>query len=166
MSSIFQISNQEIKKCKNLAIKSERGRYAKLMHSQGDYHNKVFNFISHGSYMKPHMHPGEEKIEKIYMVEGEASVIFFDESGKFESSHRMTAKQNEMISVPAFKWHTYVMHSEWVVTFETMDGIYDPETWKKFAQWAPEELSEESKSYLDSLRVLGNVNERKNGCFK
>lgn len=46
------------------ARSSPRRRYPKLLHKPGDELNHVFNFIIRDSYMRPHMHPGDEKIEK------------------------------------------------------------------------------------------------------
>jgi len=44
------------------------------------------------------------------------------------------------------------MLTENVITYETMMGIYQPETWKKFAGWAPRENTLESIDYLALLR--------------
>jgi len=58
-----------------------------------------------------------------------------------------------MIAVPAFTWHTYVMLSPSVITYETMMGKYDSQTWKSFAGYAPSENSSDSYTYLRQLKV-------------
>ena len=40
------------------------------------------------------------------------------------------------------------MTSENVVIYETMNGIYNPKTWKKMANWAPKENSRQAKYCL------------------
>ena len=36
--------------------------------------------------------------------------------------------------------------------YEIKEGPYNPDTDKKFANWAPEEYTDESKIYLDKLK--------------
>ena len=61
--------------------------------------------------------------------------------------------QVEFVEIPAFTWHTYVMLSEHAVTYETMMGKYEPDTWKSSAAWAPPEGSAESVPYLAALKA-------------
>ena len=62
------------------AENSERKRFPKILHNQGDYDNRVVNFVLNESYMQPHLHPGDEKIEKMFLVEGSFALILFDNS--------------------------------------------------------------------------------------
>ena len=102
--------------------------------------------------MQPHLHPGAEKIEVIKVLRGELEVIFFDDFGVVNKRIHLNKGGIELIEVPAYQWHTYVMLSENVITYETMMGIYHPNTWKKMASWAPKEGSSSSAEYLNSLR--------------
>jgi len=150
------LSEHQILDNLKIAKSSQKRRYPKLMHSAGDEFNRVFNFIMHDSYMQPHLHPGEEKIEKIHLIRGKLAVIFFDDLGNHKSSTILEAGGTELIEVPAYTWHTYIMLSEYAVTYETMMGIYAPDTWKKFASWAPQEGTLESIVFLDSLKSIFN----------
>lgn len=136
-----------------LAISSKKKRAAKILHEKGSDWNAAFNFMCKESYMKPHMHPGEEKIEEIHLLEGVCTVIYFDNSGSIIKMIKLGGGGANMVRVPAFQWHTYVMHTSIVVTYETMYGVYDPETWKTYANWAPDELSEISDRYLHQLNM-------------
>ena len=78
---IPKLNKIEIIEGVNLARKSSRRRHPRILHNQGDEFNRVFNFMMSDSYMQPHLHPGVEKIEKIYIVEGQVAIIFFDEKG-------------------------------------------------------------------------------------
>lgn len=137
---------------------SPRRRYPKILHEPGAEFNRVFNFNMHDTYMQPHMHPGEEKIEEIYVVQGKIAVIYFDDTGKITNITCLEKGKVEMIRVPAFQWHTYVMLTESAISYETMMGKYDPKTWKTMAAWAPVEGTKESFEYLKFLKnkVINN----------
>jgi ribosomal protein S8 len=62
------------------------------------------------------------------------------------------SKPGQRVFVPALQWHTYVMRSDFSIIYETMIGKYDPLTWKKMADWAPGEETENSKEYFQSLK--------------
>ena len=135
-----------------LATSSIRKRYPKILHNKGAYLNEVFNFVPKDSYMHPHLHPGKEKVEKMYLIKGSFALILFDESGQISKKIILEEGKLDFVEVPAFTWHTYVMLTERVVIYETMEGIYNPETWKKLASWAPKESSDESEAYLKSIK--------------
>ena len=88
MSSINlpTLSNYEIDKCFIEAENAERKRHPKILHKQGDYLNRVFNFILEDSYMQPHLHPSEEKIEKMYLISGSFALIIFDDNGDVKNT--------------------------------------------------------------------------------
>ncbi len=149
---IPKMSQDELEENLLNAINSDRKRFPKILHSPGDKFNRVINFIVKDSYMQPHLHPGVEKIEIIRILHGSAAVVFFDDSGAIISSTILKNGAVEAIEVPAFTWHTYVMLTDYVVTYETMMGVYRPDTWKHLADWAPKEGSEMSFEYLSLLR--------------
>jgi len=157
--NIPKLSEQEIQDFLKLADGSEKRRYPKLLHSPGDEFNCVFNFMMQDSYMQPHLHPGEEKIEKIHLIHGKVVALFFDDQGEVSKRTVLEKGGIELIEVPAFVWHTYVMLTDYVITYETMMGVYEPETWKKLADWAPQEGTIECPGYLDLLKCksLGSL---------
>jgi cupin fold WbuC family metalloprotein len=146
------LSDQEMGDGIIQARNSDRKRFPKLLHKQGDVFNKVFNFMMHDSYMQPHLHPGSEKIEHIYLIKGRIAALFFDDAGEVKQCAILETGSTELIVVPAFTWHTYVMLTDYAVTYETMVGVYKQETWKEFANWAPREDSLESPDYLALLK--------------
>ena len=146
------LSENEIQSFFSKAKNSERKRYPKILHNQGDYHNKVINFVLGDSYMQPHMHPSHEKIEKMFLMEGSFALIFFEENGSVSEKIILQKGKRDIIEVPAYTWHTYVMLSEQTVIYEIMDGVYDPLTWKKMASWAPLENSPDASNYLSFLK--------------
>jgi len=150
---IPKISREDIQRHFDACRKSERYRFPKILHSKGDYVNKVFNFVLYESYMKPHLHPGPEKIEKMYLVRGSFALFIFNNDGHIENIHILEKDKKEFVSVPAFTWHTYVMLSKEVIIYEEMEGFYNPDTWKKMATWAPNEGTSEAITYLKDLRT-------------
>ena len=123
----------------HLASNSPRKRHAKILHKHGDYFNHVFNVMMTSSYMRPHHHPGSEKIEQTHLVKGDLKIIFFDRVGDIEQIFLLSEDGRQHISVPAYQNHTYVILSDWVITYETMDGVYEPKTWKSLCDWSPAE---------------------------
>jgi len=149
-----QLSKKEKEECLLKAKESSRHRYAKILHKPGDELNRAFNFLLPDSYMQPHHHPSEEKIENISVVEGKIAVFFFDEHGNVTESAILEQCGKTEIDVPAFMWHTYTVLSDYAITYETMMGVYDPATWKNLPKWAPAENTPEAKGYLNFLKTV------------
>ena len=152
-TQIPQLPEEEINDSLLRAANSSRRRYPRMLHNPGDEFNRVVNFMMQDSYMQPHLHPGEEKIEHIYLIQGRTAVLFFDDQGAVQSVVVLEKGLVEHVEVPAFTWHTYVMLSNYVITYETMMGEYEPKTWKELAEWAPTENSGESLPYLNALKA-------------
>jgi cupin fold WbuC family metalloprotein len=152
-SSLPELTREQLSSGLAMAAKSPRRRHPHLLHSPGAEFNMVFNFIMSDSYMQPHLHPGSEKIEKIHIVQGRIAVLYFDDQGSVTNCTVLKKGGVEFIEVPAFTWHTYVMLTEDVVSYETMMGVYNPSTWKKFAPWAPAESATDAGAYLTNLKI-------------
>ena len=146
------LSDDEASALLAAAANSSRKRHPKILHNPGDVFNRVINVMLQDSYMQPHLHPGEEKIEHIHLIHGTVAVIFFDDVGAVGTITMLDEKGRKHVAVPAFTWHTYVILTDSAITYETMMGEYEPKTWKEFAQWAPAESTEESADYLGSLK--------------
>lgn len=155
MSSINlpELSLEDIRYHFDLSENSQRRRSPMIIHKKGDYINRVYNFILSSSYMQPHLHPGIEKIEKMYLIKGSFALIIFNDDGEIIESIILEKGKREIVSVPAFTWHTYVMLSDQVIVYEEMEGVYHPSSWKEMALWAPKEESPEAASYLESLKA-------------
>ena len=149
---IPELSNKEIESHFIQANKTTRRRSPLILHQKGDYLNKVFNFILEDSYMHPHLHPSDEKIENMYLIKGSFGLIEFDNKGNINKTTILKEGNLTSIKVPAFTWHTYVMLSQENIVYETMEGKYEPNSWKKMAPWAPIEESNQAPSYLQELK--------------
>jgi len=141
----------------NEAEHSIRRRYNHILHKKGDYLNRVFNFLYQDSYMQPHLHTGPERMEKMYLIEGSFALITFNNNGAINKITTLSIGERDYIEVPPKTWHTYVMLTEKAAIYETMEGVYDPQTWKELADWAPSENSEKANNYF--LHLMKNVTE-------
>ena len=153
-TSIPKVSTAEILEYIQKAASSPRRRYPQILHQPGDEFNRVINYMMEDTYMQPHLHPEKDKIEKMYIVQGKFAVLLFSEKGGIDEVVLLEKGKTEYIEIPAFTWHTYVMLSETVVSYETMMGTYDPDTWKILAEWAPAENTNESITYLNELKQI------------
>ena len=151
-NTIPELTDIDIKSHFDLSRSSKRRRAPKILHQKGEYVNKVFNFLLSDSYMQPHLHPGNEKIEKMQLIHGSFALIIFDDKGEVKETIILEEGKREFFAVPAFTWHTYVMLTDEVIVYELMEGIYNPTTWKKMAPWAPKENTLESVKYLEMLK--------------
>lgn len=149
---IRSITEAQVKNGFCKAYESPRKRYAHILHEPGAEFNEVFNFLLRDSYMQPHLHPGDEKCEEIFLVKGRLALLLFDDGGGVARTFLLEQDGFSHVIVPAFTWHTYVMLTDEVLTYETMSGQYDPSTWKKYASWAAIENSLESETYLRCLK--------------
>lgn len=138
--------------CWSEAEESCRKRFADVLHEPGAYENICEVYLINGTYMQPHMHEYNDQIEKIELLEGELEMIYFDSEGNVEEISRVT-EPGTIISVPTMKYHTYRVISARAKTRETMNGVYNPDTWKKYASWAPKENSDGADHYLSKLKV-------------
>ena len=150
---IPKLSKKDINQHFVLAKDNISKRALKILHRNGDFFNKVFVFLLKDTYMQPHLHPGYQKKEKMFLFRGSFCLLFFNDNGKVVKKILLDDKKKNYFEIPPFTWHTYVMTSENVVIYETMNGIYNPKTWKKMANWAPKENSRQAKHYFKKLKT-------------
>ena len=98
---IPNLSDQLFIEMLDQAKNSIRHRYSYVLHKPGAEFNRVFNLMRHNSYMQPHLHPGKEKIEKIYIIKGSVCCFFFDDFGRITHKIHLKTNREDFISVPA-----------------------------------------------------------------
>jgi len=145
------LNEYEILNLKNEAKLSERKRSCKIIHGRGDYQNRVYNYLLRDTYMQPHMHPMDYMNEEIMLIHGKLNIYQFDKIGSILLVEKLSCK-GQAIIVKSKEWHTYTVESDYVVTYETMDGVYDPRTWKSMSTWAPRECDKNAVQYLRALK--------------
>jgi len=150
---IHKLDLQLAEKILQKARKSPRKRAIHCFHDPHDTLQRMINAGLSDSYVRPHKHENPDKLEIFYIVKGIAAIVIFGDDGKITES--VTLDENgpvKVAEIPPRIWHCFVIISSEAVLYEVIEGKYDQETHKKFASWAPEEDSEESKKYPDDLK--------------
>jgi len=111
----------------------------------------MLNAVEPGSYVQPHKHENPDKREVFVLLKGKMAVVFFDEKGTLTDSIILEGSQNYGIEIPPGVWHTIISLQSGTVVYEVKDGPYSVDDDKNFAQWAPDENSDENKIYLQDL---------------
>ena len=78
---IPQLTPEEVTTYLLSAKTSPRRRTLKILHQPGAVFNQVINLVMADSYMQPHQHPDQEKVEEIWLL-GEDSGAIFRRPGK------------------------------------------------------------------------------------
>lgn len=144
------------------AAASPRGRLHRNLHgSFADPCQRLLNAIGPDSYIRPHRHSLDPKVECLVAVRGMLALITFDEHGvpapvlRFGTELYARDEQLDLgVEIPAGTWHTVVALVPGSVLLELKAGPFDPGAAKELAPWAPEEGSPPAQGYLAELRRL------------
>src|SRR3989338_13132 len=106
----------------------------------------MFNSLQLGSYVQPHKHPKDGR-EIVIPYRGSVRTILFDEEGKIIGHYDISREKVAFIELPGDTYHGYLALEPDFLMCEMYTGIYNPNTYKNFAKWAPSESdSEEIKN--------------------
>lgn len=102
-------------------------------------------------YIRPHRHLN--KTESFHLIEGRASVVFFDETGQVERNVRLSRDRGDafLYRIGAPVYHTQLIWSDFVVFYECTRGPFLAEE-TEYASWAPEEGASKVGPYMAGLR--------------
>lgn len=105
-------------------------------------------FIVHEkhTYIRPHKHLN--KAESIHLIEGLADLVLFSEEGRIEDVLRLgdyASSRGFFCRMPESRYHTLLIHSEFLVFHETTTGPFDRAD-TIFAPWSPDETDETARS--------------------
>ena len=133
---VTALGRAELDLLREVVASSARGRVRINLHpDNNDPLHEMFIAIRADSYIRPHRHAG--KSESFHLVEGEADVVVFDETGNI--THVVTLGGEDgaryyRLSAPLF--HTLVIHSPLLIVHETTNGPFAPDA-TEFAAFAP-----------------------------
>lgn len=111
--------------------------------------------IVHGrdAYVRPHRHLG--KAESQHVMEGRATVVLFDETGRETRREPVGTGGYAYYRIDDAVFHSLLVETEWFVFHEVTSGPFDPAR-TEWAPWAPDGKDEvETRRYTDSLRNAG-----------
>ena len=138
---------------KTEALKNPRQRIRLCAHANLD--DKVHEmFIVHGAdaYVRPHRHLN--KTESLFLVEGEADAIFFNDAGDVVQRIAMgpmgSGKQfYYRLCEPLY--HSLFIKSDAISFFEVTSGPFNPDD-TQFPSWAPDGKDEtKARQYMNAL---------------
>ena len=105
--------------------------------------------LKKGTYIRPHCHKAPNNWEMIIILKGEVALLVFDSKGVVEKRYNLSARKGSTgIQLQPNTWHMLYPISSDAVIFEVKEGPYQPDNISQFADWSPEEGSEDVDSFL------------------
>lgn len=137
------------------AISPRRRQHHNLHTSYGDPCQRLLNFLWHDSYLRPHRHAIDPKVETLIVLQGEMGCVTFDDEGGIIGRTRLAAGGRcPAVIIEPGEWHSIVVLGETALLLETKAGPFDPAAAKEPAPWAIDESAVGAPVYLQSLQRL------------
>ena len=118
---------------------------------QDDLVQRMVNFLQPGTYIPAHVHPRDSASETVLVISGCLGFVTFDAAGEVLGAHRLEV--GGLLDIEAGVWHSVLALAEDTVILEIKRGPFDAED-KVFADWAPEEGTDEAQAFLARLTDL------------
>lgn len=152
----FTLNDNVIKQGLIESRQSPRKRIILPVHRKQDARvQRMLNFLQPGTYIRPHKHPLEEASESIVVLQGSIRFFVFDSKGSVQNTFVLLAHSlTNLIDIEPNVWHNFIALREDTILFEVKNGPYDARTDKIFADWAPEEFSQNCEKYMDELKMF------------
>jgi len=140
---------------------SPRGRAVSVLHpAEKPGIRLMVNAIQPESYIRPHMHESADEVWNV--LTGRLRAVLFDERGKVTSSYDMeSVDNNRAMYIPPGVFHTLISLEPNSSILETTIGPYNPDEYKNFASFAPEEpeggvtaYGHDIQKFMEGLREL------------
>lgn len=139
------------------SVSPRKRMHQNLHESYSDPCQRLLNAISSDSYICPHRHALDPKLETLICLKGRLGVLLFDDSGKV--TEKLVIGQgghgelpSAGVEVAPSTWHTVVSLEPWSILLEIKAGPFNPNAAKEPAGWAPAEGSSEAAAYLAELQ--------------
>ena len=134
-------------------------QHRNLHHDHQDPCQRLLNAICQSSYIRPHRHSQDPKVETLFAVTGGFVLITFDDDGEvtliqpFASEHHGGGSECPAgVEIAPGTWHTVLAMTDHAVLLELKPGPFNPDAAKEWAAWAPEEGSEQASVWLAAIR--------------
>lgn len=143
----------DVERVREQSLRSARQRARICAHPVTDdpLHEMII-CLNRGTYIQPHRHAG--KSESFHMIEGELSVVLFEDNGEIRQVIRMGPYQSQQtffyrLMEPCF--HTVLVRTPQAVFHETTNGPFDQAD-TEYAPWAPVGV-DEAQRFQHRLRM-------------
>jgi cupin fold WbuC family metalloprotein len=138
--AVVHVSQAELDFLAEAIHRSPRKRTRICTHkSVAERLHEMFVIYGQETYVRPNRHFGKD--ESVFVLEGRADFVFFDEQGEITQVVRMGDHSTGLAyycRVPAGVFHTILIRSERILLFEGTPGPFDPSD-TAYADWAPAE---------------------------
>lgn len=143
------------------AKKSFRHRQHHNLHtSYSDKCQRLINILGGESYIQPHRHSADPKLETLVAIQGFFCLIKFDDEGAIIQITSFGSQQFISQSCDAYgveidpqEWHTIIAMTPSATLLEIKEGPFDSNIAKELAPWAPKEGSQEANQYFEGLKI-------------
>jgi cupin fold WbuC family metalloprotein len=147
------ITDRDMAFLKSQALRNARKRIRICAHRDAeDVMQEMFIVHARGCFVRPHKHIN--KPESLFVLEGEATAVFFDEAGEVTRSFMLGGKgenTNRYYRLETDTYHMLIINSDFFVFHEvTMGPFRNDDT--VFPQWAPEEGTAGQIVFMDSVQ--------------
>lgn len=113
------------------------------------------------SYLRPHRHLVNPKIEFFLALRGRLTLLIFSDSGEVEKSIALSPLGDTAgAEIPPGIWHTVVSLEKGSAFFEAKPGPFLPISMGDFAPWAPVEGTLEAAEYIKQLVMAAQTSEK------
>jgi len=160
--AIVRLGAAELEFVKQQAQTSPRHRARICAHKEPeDPLHEMFIALSEKGYIRPHKH--QHKSESFHVLEGEANVVIFNDSGEITEVIQMGSLGSPkavFYRLPAGHYHTVLLVSPIVVLHEVTNGPFQTDETIQ-APFAPPETERDlAREYIKSLtsRVAAKTN--------
>ena len=134
----ININNETVQWLKNLCSKNISGKIRLCTHrSVSDNLHEMLIIHKKDYYVRPHKHI--DQVESMFVLEGEADYIFFDEVGNIKNILKMGDKSSKKVfynRIDTPSYHMLIIKSDFLIFHEITNGPFDINK-TIFPDWAP-----------------------------
>lgn len=141
----------------NKTIEVLNKKYYRLHKSDKSIIQKILIKINDNAYITPHYHT---KDEMIVILEGLCGLVIFDSKGNKKDFYIISSEKNNKenkyhygYQINANTYHTLVSLTKESVLLEIKNGPFNEKNNKFIPNWAPKEDTNESKLFLEKLKL-------------
>ncbi|MCY7296206.1 WbuC family cupin fold metalloprotein [Alteromonas sp. a30] len=136
--AICTLTQADLAELSTLGLATKEQRTRLCVHEEPDsLVHEMFIVHTKDTYVRPHRHI--TKSESFQVLEGEGSLILFDEDGNIERCIALGSLQTGKtfyFKMPAKVWHMLIIQSDVIVFKEVTQGPFDASDCE-FPDWAP-----------------------------
>lgn len=138
-AQIKKIFSKDIQKAVALAHTLKKRRVPILLNKNFDEIPQVFiNCLLKKTYIRPHKHQYCYQLERFSVIQGEAIVLIFDDTGIIIDKFTISQSSVVMVEIPYNVYHT-VFTTTGCALLEIRNHAYNQSIDKEFAMWSPHE---------------------------